>query len=90
MENANTAYLLPTMATKWFQDNKVNILEAPSQRAELNPTGWKVLCEQGGLKTVCQEEWAKGPANYCQKLVEAYLKHFTQIVQFKNNATKYD
>ncbi|KAI4903070.1 hypothetical protein NFI96_003591 [Prochilodus magdalenae] len=41
------------------------------------------------LHQFCQEEWAKIPANYCEKLVEGYPKRLTQVIQFKGNSTKY-
>jgi hypothetical protein len=41
------------------------------------------------LHQLCQEEGAKIHPTYCGKLVEGYLKHLTQVKQFKGNATKY-
>jgi hypothetical protein len=41
------------------------------------------------LHQLCQEDWAKMHPTYCGKLVEGYLKHLTQVKQFKGNATKY-
>jgi hypothetical protein len=42
------------------------------------------------LHQLCQEEWAKIHPTYCGTLVEGYLKHLTQVKQFKGNATKYE
>ena len=41
------------------------------------------------LQQFCQVEWAKSPATSCEKLVEGYPEHLTQVKQFKVNATKY-
>jgi hypothetical protein len=47
------------------------------------PTNLTQFCQ------LCQEEWANIHPIYCGKLVERYLKHLTQVKQFKGNATKY-
>ena len=73
---------------KWLKDNKVKVLEWPSQSpdhnlveglwAEMNKRvrTWRsrILTQ---LHQLCQEEW------------EGYLKCLTQVKQFKGNATKY-
>jgi hypothetical protein len=41
------------------------------------------------LHQLCPEEWAKIHPTYCGKLLEVYLKHLTQVKQFKGKATKY-
>jgi hypothetical protein len=55
------------VVAKWLTDNKVKVLEWPSQSPDLNHT----------------------ENNYCGKVVEGYSQHFTQVNQFKGNATKY-
>lgn len=88
------------LVRKWLKDSKVNVLEWPSQSPDLNPIEnlWAELKRHVRarrptnlvqLHQFCQEEWAKIPANYCEKLVEAYPKRLTQVIQFKGNATKY-
>ena len=81
-------------------DNKVKVLERPSQRPDLNPIEhlWAELKKRvrarrptnlTQLHKLCQEEWAKIHPTYCGKLVEGYRKRLTQVKQFKGKATKY-
>ena len=85
---------------KWLKDNKVKVLEWPSQSPDLNRIEhlWEELKKRvqarrptnlTTLHQLCQEEWAKIHPTYCGKLVEGYQKHLTQVKQFKDNATKY-
>ena len=70
---------------KWLKDNEVKVLEWPSPSPDLNPIE-HLWAEPDQL---CQEEWANIHTTYCGKLIEGYLKHLTQVKQFKGNATKY-
>jgi transposase len=75
-------------------------MEWPSQSPDLNPIDnvWAELkkCVRAGRPTyltqlhqLCQEEWVRIHQIYCGKLMDGYLKHLTQVKQFKGNATKY-
>ncbi|CDQ99026.1 unnamed protein product [Oncorhynchus mykiss] len=88
------------VVAKWLKDNKVKVLEWPSQSPDLNPLEnlWAELKNRvrarrptnlTQLHQLCQEEWAKIHPTYCGKLVEVYLKRLAQVNLFKGNATKY-
>ena len=73
------------IVAKWLKDNKVKVLERPSQNPNLNPIEhlWAELKKRvrarrptnlTQLHQLCQEEWAKIPPTSCGKLVEGYPK----------------
>ena len=86
------------VVAKWLKDNKVKVLQWPSQSPDLNPIEnvWAELKKRASkeaynltpLHQLCQEEWAKIHPTYCGKLVEGYPKRLIQVKQFKGNATK--
>ena len=82
------------VVAKCLKDNKVNILEWPSQSTNFNPREnvWAELKKRvrarrttnlTPLHQLRQEEWAKLQPNYCGKLVEGYPKCLNQVKQFK-------
>ena len=76
------------VVAKWPKDNKVKVLEWPSQSPDLNSIEhlWAELKKHmrarrptnlSQLHQLCQEEWAKIHPTYCGKLVEGYPKRLT-------------
>ena len=74
----NDAKHTSKVMAKWLKDNKVKVLEWPSQISDLNPIK--------NLRTDFEKACA---SKETYKPVEGYLKRLTQDKQFKGNATKY-
>ena len=98
-EMDNDAKQTSKVVAKWLKDEKVKLLEWPSQSPDLNPIEnlWAELKKRvrarptnlTQLQQLCQEEWAKIHPIYCGTFVEGYPKCLTQVKQFKGNAAKY-
>ena len=77
-------YHTSKVVAKWLNDNKVKVLEWPSQSPDFKPIDnvWAELkkCVRARgptnltqLHQLCQEDWDKIPPPHCGKLVEGYL-----------------
>ena len=77
------------VVAKRLKNNKVKLLEWPSQSPDLKPIDnvWAELKKHVRARKP-KMEWAK-IHTYCGKLVEGYPKCLTQVKQFKCNATKH-
>ena len=82
------------VVAKWLKENKVKILEWPSQSPDLNSIVnlWAELKKHvvarrptnlTQLHQLCQEQWAKIHPTYCGKLVEGDPKLLTKLKMFK-------
>jgi hypothetical protein len=81
------------VVAKWLKDNKVKVLEWPSQSPLWAELKKRVQARRPTnltqLHLLCQAECAKLHPTYCVKLVDGYPKCWSQVKQFKGNATKY-
>ena len=88
------------LVTKWFVDNKINVLQWPSQFPDLNPIEnlWQELKVRvharqpknlSDLEKICKEEWGNISPNVCSNLVDNYKKRLASVIQKKGYAIAY-
>lgn len=81
------------MLAKWHKDNKVNVLEKPSQSSDFNTVEsmWttlkSVFVEAYKLNLVTRRGMGHNSSSLLQKVCE-WLKCLTQVKQFKGHTTK--
>ena len=85
---------------KWFQDNRVSLMEWPAQSPDLNPIEnlWadvkKKVSEikptnNNDLWITVQQAWDSITVERCQNLVNSMGRRCSAVITNKGNATKY-
>jgi len=85
---------------EWLKAAKIKVLDWPSQSPDINliENMWQKLkiavhkrspSNLQELESICQEEWAKIPQSYCEKLVRGYPDRLKALIDAKGAATKY-
>lgn len=88
------------LAKKLIADEKINLMEWPSQSPDLNPIEhlWGDLKRAVGkyntrnkaeLWQIIQREWAAIPLDQCRNLVESMPRRCQEVIKNKGQATKY-
>ena len=87
---------------KWFEDNRIQLLEWPAQSPDLNPIEqlWKYLKRQLAtyesepvsvyeLWERVEKEWEGNTVEVCTNLIESMPKCIAAVIKAKGGHTKY-
>ena len=85
---------------EWLNNNKINVLEWPSQSSDTNPIEylWRELTvavhrrspsNLAEQEQFSHEEWVKISPSHCTKLVEIYPKTLIAVIAVKGASTRY-
>jgi transposase len=90
------------LASKWFQDQDIPLLDWPAQSPDLNPIEhpWGLLKKRilayerpaSGVWELwerAKEEWGKITEGECQKLIESMPRQLQAVIKAKEGHTKY-
>lgn len=88
------------LATQWFRDNKVHLMEWPSQSPDLNPIEhlWGILKKiiegfksknKNDLWTKVQAEWYAIDPSICANLVSSMGRRCSEVLKNHGGTTKY-
>ena len=90
------------LATQWFQDNSVEVLDWPPQSPDLNPIEnvWPVLKSRlnahdeeptsiAELWERIQTEWENIPSSLCVDVIDSMPQRIAQVLEAKGGYTKY-
>jgi len=90
------------LATEWFRNNGIEVLDWPPQSPDLNPIEhlWQHLkmqlnkyeTEPAGIEELCSRirvKWDKIPPEVCVNLIESMPTRITAVLKAKGLYTKY-
>ena len=88
------------VSRKWFQRNRVTVLEWPPQSPDLNPIEhlWSLLKKKiaqrkpkskSELISKIKEEWEKITPDICNTLIQNMPKRLAAVIKAKGGVTKY-